>query len=142
MPPRITTPIKLCRKCRLEKPNNTDHFYKRTDRPGLMSRCKDCMKKKIKEWTRKNPERVQYNARTQRLKVICWTRKREEEFKKKQNGRCAVCNREKLLVPDHDHSKRIPRGLLCMSCNTAIGKFQDSEEVLLSAINYLKKYKD
>jgi Recombination endonuclease VII len=32
------------------------------------------------------------------------------------------------------------RGLLCGSCNMAIGLFEENQEYLLSAIEYLKQY--
>lgn len=62
-----------------------------------------------------------------------------------QNGLCAICNkppdgeRWKKLCIDHDHSTGQVRGLLCSTCNTALGKFQDSQELLQKAIDYLKQ---
>jgi len=47
-----------------------------------------------------------------------------------------------LLYVDHCHSSGKVRGLLCHHCNTALGKFQDSVEVLSSAIDYLRKNND
>ena len=66
-----------------------------------------------------------------------------------QNGVCAICGnpeggvineRRKWLAVDHDHKTNEVRGLLCESCNKAIGLMQDSIERLTSAIAYLKKY--
>jgi hypothetical protein len=39
---------------------------------------------------------------------------------------------------DHNHSSGKVRGLLCNRCNRAIGMFEDSPELLLSAISYLQ----
>lgn len=59
---------------------------------------------------------------------------------KKQNGRCAICDRSGLkLHVDHDHSTREVRGLLCSSCNTGIGHLSDDIKRLESAITYLSK---
>lgn len=69
-----------------------------------------------------------------------------------QDNKCAICKREGLnasekeLAIDHDHAccpgnrscGECVRGLLCQVCNQALGMFQDSEEILLSAIQYLK----
>jgi hypothetical protein len=60
-----------------------------------------------------------------------------------QNGVCKICgnpeSRPKLsLSVDHCHAKGHVRGLLCKGCNTALGLFQDSEELLMKAIEYLK----
>lgn len=53
---------------------------------------------------------------------------------------CEICgSAEKKLVVDHDHSNGEFRGMLCHSCNTAIGKLGDSVDRLKSAIGYLEK---
>lgn len=70
-----------------------------------------------------------------------------------QNGLCAICSGEPdgrwaALVVDHDRkcctgSKscgRCVRGLLCSSCNAALGLFGDSIETLRSAITYLGRF--
>jgi len=60
-----------------------------------------------------------------------------------QGGGCAICQTEgcstgyKLAV-DHDHENGVVRGLLCMSCNTALGRLNDSTELLLRAVAYLE----
>lgn len=58
-----------------------------------------------------------------------------------QRGRCAICQEppsKKRLSIDHDHITNKVRGLLCISCNTAIGSFKDSQELLMKAIQYLE----
>lgn len=70
-----------------------------------------------------------------------------------QKGLCAICNKkESYFMPksnrirelsiDHCHKTGKIRGLLCSQCNIGIGKFQESTEYLLSAIEYLKKYNE
>lgn len=79
-----------------------------------------------------------------------------DELLKNQDNLCSICNKKetrkgrdgKTLTPlciDHCHScedngKYIIRGLLCHDCNTGIGKFKDSIELLEKAIHYLKKH--
>ena len=63
-----------------------------------------------------------------------------DEMLLEQNGRCAICGRESLgsnLNVDHEHSTGQARGLLCGSCNRAIGKFNEKQELLLNAVHYL-----
>lgn len=58
-----------------------------------------------------------------------------------QNGRCAICETatpgKKGLSLDHDHETGAVRGLLCTSCNIALGNFRDDEKILEKAIWYL-----
>jgi len=70
---------------------------------------------------------------------------------KAQKGRCAICKQPqteifgktgeiKRLCVDHCHKTNRVRGLLCSHCNRALGKMQDSKELLQAAIDYLNKY--
>jgi len=42
---------------------------------------------------------------------------------------------------DHNHKTGKLRGILCSLCNSAIGQLRESEDILLSAISYLSKYR-
>ena len=63
---------------------------------------------------------------------------------KLQSGACAICggiNRGgKALAIDHDHNSGEVRGLLCATCNTALGGFKDNSNLLRTAIAYLDFY--
>ena len=75
--------------------------------------------------------------------------KEYSEIGEAQRWRCAICSdphgswipdlKRKLAV-DHDHATGRVRGLLCVNCNTALGKLQESEELLRRAIAYLQKH--
>lgn len=52
---------------------------------------------------------------------------------------CEICNKKSPLVKDHDHVSGDFRGLLCTSCNTALGKFADNTETMQAAIRYLER---
>jgi hypothetical protein len=60
-----------------------------------------------------------------------------------QGGMCAICGgapkENRKLAVDHDHKTGRIRGLLCHKCNTSLGGFQDSPDILRSAIRYLKR---
>lgn len=67
-----------------------------------------------------------------------------------QNGECAICGfsgyttntARSLTMPlviDHNHTTGKVRGLLCHTCNTALGQLNDSIDVLHNAINYLQQ---
>ena len=62
----------------------------------------------------------------------------------KQNGCCEICSKELVYLGkathiDHCHSSNKVRGLLCNSCNLALGHFKDNVKALAKAIEYLNK---
>jgi hypothetical protein len=68
-----------------------------------------------------------------------------------QNNRCAICRKEETaidnwkktirnLAVDHCHNTNKIRGLLCTKCNTGIGLFNESSELLQLAIDYLSRH--
>lgn len=72
-----------------------------------------------------------------------------ERMKTAQSGLCAICqqppSRIRLdrigeLAVDHDHKTGKVRGLLCHYCNSGLGQFRDSPELLTRAIAYLLSY--
>ena len=65
------------------------------------------------------------------------TREDFEIMSNLQNNNCAICGEEVKLHVDHCHKTGKIRGLLCRNCNTSLGKFKDSPEILQNAITYL-----
>ena len=61
------------------------------------------------------------------------------EMLSEQEGVCAVCEvgTESTLHVDHNHTTGEVRGLLCVNCNTGLGKLQDDPKVLAKAMTYL-----
>jgi hypothetical protein len=59
-----------------------------------------------------------------------------------QNGVCAICEKEcptgQRLGVDHDHVTGKIRGLLCRKCNSGIGQFGDSLDLVKKALAYLE----
>lgn len=122
--------------------------------------CRECKRAYHAKWKAENPEKVRANSRTwakanaEQEKI----RHRAKSLKKNtgatveqynqmftdQNGNCAICNNNQSQFPirlavDHCHNTGKIRGLLCMLCNTALGRFNDDAEMILKAYNYLKK---
>jgi recombination endonuclease VII len=94
------------------------------------------------------------------LKTNLWTKYRlrlDDYFAllESQGGRCAICRVEAPRDPrtnrfhvDHDHQccpgsgrscGQCVRGLLCHSCNTALGNFGDDVDRLHAAVRYLNR---
>lgn len=64
-----------------------------------------------------------------------------------QDGHCAIC--PKKIEPsgygthvDHDHATGKVRGLLCLGCNTSLGKLKENEDTILSMLAYVQQHKD
>lgn len=68
-----------------------------------------------------------------------------EQFDKmveERDGKCDICGDvPNSLHVDHNHITGSVRGLLCVCCNTALGKFKDSATILDSAKLYVERYK-
>ena len=70
------------------------------------------------------------------------------ELLEHQNDKCGICGidiqevlEERTFAVDHSHTTGEVRGLLCMLCNTGLGKFKDDPDLLVKAIVWLTKSK-
>lgn len=98
--------------------------------------------RRIREYRKLHPDVVKNAALKRKFGIDIST---YERLLEEQNGACAVCKVEfSGTVPnvDHNHTTKAVRGLLCMSCNIALGHVKDSVEILESAVEYLNKYKE
>lgn len=104
--------------------------------------CTTCLLAKQKQRVAADPEYYRALGFAQNLKQnYGLTVDRYNEIMTAQDGRCGICREEFTGRPhvDHDHATGQVRGILCFTCNTALGKFKDSVELLRSAISYLEK---
>lgn len=140
--------MKQCTKCSIEKPL-TDFFK---NGPGVRPDCKTCTSKRnntykkvhkdkhlkqVKRWQKANPEKMKLYWIKQKYGLNSNT---YMEMLNSQEHKCKICKEKVKLVVDHSHKNGNIRGLLCNSCNTAIGFFKESIESLESAILYLKSF--
>ena len=69
-----------------------------------------------------------------------------------QDNKCAICKQSEKRIArdgktitrlciDHDHDTNEVRALLCHDCNSGLGKFMDSPELLIEAAYYLVDFK-
>lgn len=151
---------KRCSGCGETKPLG-DYHRSRNERSGRTSLCRVCVKAYRKEHYRarkaSGAERA-YNAqRFDKTRDMNLRRnfgislERYEELKATQGGVCAICGEpprgviRKTGVPfslavDHCHSSGRIRGLLCNQCNQGLGCFRDRPDLLLAAIEYLRRH--
>ncbi len=122
------TKTKACTKCKVEKPMTTEYFPPHNKcRDGLDSWCRDC--------------RNSYRRSTRRGRY----RKMISDEQLKENlanfTACEVCGKETdSPVVDHCHKENKYRGLLCNHCNRGLGHFYDDPEIMVKAIEYIKKH--
>lgn len=95
--------------------------------------------KKYKEIGHQFPSATYEYQRNKRLEKYGITADDYDQMLKEQNGLCAICKgppdtRWKMLAVDHCHESLAVRGLLCMVCNTMLGRLENN---LFSVINYL-----
>lgn len=112
----------------------------KTGRPGIedhIRECKDCKNPfhYQKGWNRKTCVHCT-NIRT---KASQYKISIEKVIEIRSKTNCDLCGEfaENKNI-DHDHFTGKVRGMLCQSCNTALGKFKDDIELLEKAIKYLK----
>jgi hypothetical protein len=56
-----------------------------------------------------------------------------------QGGICPICQRKRKLVVDHKHGTNIVRGLICATCNRALGYLMDDYQTISRAAEYINK---
>lgn len=147
---------KTCNCCKIIKPLSDYHI----DKNRIKNICKDCSNKQSLKRYHKltDDEKVKRSQlgrermgklyfKEYKLKTkygLCL-----EDYNKmlsNQDGKCSICKIEftEKTTPrvDHNHNSGTVRGLLCHSCNTAIGHLRENVETLKQAISYLEKYND
>ena len=101
---------------------------------------------KRNQWKRDNPDKVKNYTLKDKFGI---TLAEYNCLLEDQSHVCAICDcpetvldhrskQVKYLSVDHDHATGRVRGLLCNSCNIALGHFQDNVDSLKAAIDYLE----
>lgn len=102
-------------------------------------------------WKKANPDKIRLKNRKLQLKTqygLEWDT--FVELFNKAEGKCEICHKPLQLAGakedviesasvDHCHTTGKVRGLLCRSCNVALGHFKDSRLHLENALAYLDK---
>ena len=137
--------IKPCPKCCTTRP--ISEFYKnRRNKDGLQHICKKCFDVYNQNWYSKNRDKkIRADRRLNLKKLYGLT---EEEYIERlniQEGKCAICRTPYppgyiSLCVDHDHQTGKIRGILCHTCNLAVGNIGDNIEIARSLVEYLVRW--
>lgn len=148
--------FKKCSSCSQEKEIILFHKNK-SKKDGFSSLCKDCYKlsfnkNKISHYENMKEYKIKNNSKITKYKRDWHFQNKYgitladlDNLRTKQNFSCAICKKHELLTPrkslcvDHCHTTGKVRGLLCESCNQALGLLYDNKESLINALEYLNK---
>ncbi len=126
-----------------EKLRDKSRVYHAANR-GKTKAYYEANKEKLREcgkaWREANQEKIRENRLMRFYKM---TLDEYNSMDQSQGGVCAICGKPNRnggrLAVDHDHTTGVVRGLLCSHCNAGLGQFLDNEDVLASAISYLRE---
>lgn len=133
---------KWCTTCESWRPE-ADYASSKGTADGLQSRCKPCNAAIYRE----NAEKVRDKMRQQRFGI---TREQFDALFESQGNVCATCGTDNpgtsYWAVDHDHAccpgsdktcGKCIRGILCRTCNHALGNVKDNHQTLARMIDYL-----
>ena len=114
---------------------------------GMCRRCwkknwykSDAAKRMVSEYNKTYNHKAKLNRHKRNLKTFNLTPIQYSELLTVQNNVCAICKKlcssGRKLAVDHSHLTGKNRGLLCTSCNTKLGWYENHKEVIE---RYLKR---
>jgi hypothetical protein len=152
--------MRVCKSCSLEK-SKAYHAKNRAKRREYRQSVKDHAETvRIDRHTavKEDAEKYSQYLAKERNRYLIYKynidQDRYNAMRKEQDYRCAICgvhendtpkvaafSQETSLYVDHCHTTGSVRKLLCMFCNSMLGKARESTDTLQKAIDYLKEFK-
>ncbi|MFF7980786.1 endonuclease VII domain-containing protein [Streptomyces sp. NPDC007901] len=124
---RVKVPVrqghKRCPQCEEVKPHS-EWERNKSSSDGWSSYCREC---------RAERNRISYFQRKYGLSPA-----ELEAMIAEQRGICCICLAAPAEHVDHCHETGRVRGVLCFSCNAALGQFRDQPEVIRRAAAYVE----
>jgi len=126
--------FKVCDRCfrRLHTEKAfSDNRRKKGDAITKRPSCKECRKKK-------DGVPIETKVRGQ------WASQKPRDY---DPFLCPICNKTTItklskIVLDHCHKTGRPRGYICESCNTGIGRFDDNPTLIKRALEWVLKFQN
>lgn len=151
--PVYSVPLETSKRCNACNGLHSFQSFSKdvSKKDGRSIYCNFCRRRKLKEYRKSRPEkqkeykRKHYNPEQSRDYSLRYrygmTSEGFESMFDSQGRKCALCRSDKTdsknFVVDHCHETGRIRGILCSSCNRALGIFKDSVVMLKKAIEYL-----
>lgn len=128
-------PLRKCKDCGLESSDLSLFVKDKGSKHGRRNLCLSCVVKRNDAHPKQKDRKTDHQVK-KRYGVTA------AEYKEKMNSSssCVLCASSENLCYDHDHSTMKFRGVLCRSCNTALGLFQDNPELLRKAADYVETF--
>jgi len=120
-------------KARVRQQDNANKKCKRAENP-------EHERGRYKDYYRRNRRSVLRKNRNNELRTkYGFSLVEYDRMFAAQGGLCAICSNssDRALHTDHDHETGEVRGLLCGSCNKALGLFKDDPARIQEAAYYL-----
>ncbi len=144
---------KLCRKHHHENIKVSDEV-KRQKLCANSKRWADANRERLAayrvKYTEENRLAIRLRDRKKKLKRAYGLSEQDAlDMLEAQGGKCAICRKTVGLFLgkgkgtahiDHDHDTGKTRKILCPTCNTGLGSFGDSSEMLETAAKYLRDH--
>ncbi|MDT0451319.1 endonuclease VII domain-containing protein [Streptomyces hesseae] len=122
---KVLVPLghKRCPDCEQIKPHG-EWERNKTSSDGWSSYCRECRARR----NRDSYFRRKYGLTQEELQALM----------EQQGGVCAICLAARPEHVDHDHETGAVRGVLCFSCNAALGQLKDRPDAARRAADYLE----
>jgi hypothetical protein len=111
-----------------------------------VTRWREANRERFNEFQRRNnarPERKRKSRDAYYRRTFGISADEFDALLEGQGGGCAICGtrpkRVASLHLDHCHETGAIRGILCLSCNQALGHFRDDPALLEAAADYLRQ---
>ena len=134
--------MKTCNTCK-EVKEKSEFYNCSQSKDGKQGRCRSCKKVNDTKWKKENPDAAKAIIRRRLAKKFDITVAEWDQLLVDQDHKCKICDTHeddlsRKLAVDHCHTTGKVRGLLCLSCNVALGHFKDDINLLRKAEDYLK----